>query len=317
MRQRATMKTPADSSALLPSDVVVLERGWLSSNSVVLVADDECVAIDSGYVTHSEQTIDLIDAVRGARPLTRLINTHLHSDHCGGNAAIQARHPSVDVAIPRPSWEAVSRWDEDQLSLRATGQSCARFTATSVLQPGDTVRVGDRTWSAESAPGHDPHSLMFFEPSKRILISADALWERGFGVIFPELDGLDAFEDAARTLDHIERLRPRLVIPGHGSVFADVDAALGIARRRLHDFRADPSRHATHAAKVLLKFKLLEWQRIDIEGMLTWAEQVPLLLTIHKNTRQVPTLRGWLLELLQALEASGAARLESGQIFDL
>jgi len=30
---------------------------------------------------------------------------------------------------------------------------------------------------------------MLFEPDRRILISADALWQNGFGAIFPEIEG--------------------------------------------------------------------------------------------------------------------------------
>jgi hypothetical protein len=33
-----------------------------------------------------------------------------------------------------------------------------------------------------------------------VLISADALWENGFGVVFPELEGDDAFAIVAATL---------------------------------------------------------------------------------------------------------------------
>ena len=49
--------------------------------------------------------------------------------------------------------------------------------------------------------GHDTHSVILFEPVSRTLVSADALWERGFGVVFPELDGDDAFAEVADTLD--------------------------------------------------------------------------------------------------------------------
>jgi hypothetical protein len=34
---------------------------------------------------------------------------------------------------------------------------------------------------------------VLFEP-QGASISADALWENGFGVVFPELEGADAFE---------------------------------------------------------------------------------------------------------------------------
>jgi glyoxylase-like metal-dependent hydrolase (beta-lactamase superfamily II) len=40
-----------------------------------------------------------------------------------------------------------------------------------------------------AAPGHDPHMVMLFNRERGILISADALWEHGFGAIFPEIEG--------------------------------------------------------------------------------------------------------------------------------
>ena len=37
-------------------------------------------------------------------------------------------------------------------------------------------------------------ALIYHCAEKRILISGDALWENGFGVVFPELDGEQADE---------------------------------------------------------------------------------------------------------------------------
>jgi glyoxylase-like metal-dependent hydrolase (beta-lactamase superfamily II) len=51
---------------------------------------EETAVVDTGYVTHAEQTLALIESVLGTRPLDRILNTHLHSDHCGGNAALQS-----------------------------------------------------------------------------------------------------------------------------------------------------------------------------------------------------------------------------------
>ena len=49
--------------------------------------------------------------------------------------------------------------------------------------------------------------MILFEPASGILISADALWESGFGVVFPEIEGTAAFDEVAATLDVIERLQ--------------------------------------------------------------------------------------------------------------
>ena len=90
-------------AAVLPTGVSVLERGWLSSNNILIQGADSsssCALIDSGYCTHAAQTLALVDSALQGRPLDVLINTHLHSDHCGGNAALQARYPALQTYIP-------------------------------------------------------------------------------------------------------------------------------------------------------------------------------------------------------------------------
>ena len=58
---------------MLPPQIQVLERGWLSSNNVLIRDTGGCALIDSGYHTHAEQTLALLrHALRGT-PLTRLI----------------------------------------------------------------------------------------------------------------------------------------------------------------------------------------------------------------------------------------------------
>ena len=70
----------------LPDTVQVFERGWLSANNVVLFDGGEATLVDSGYVSHAAQTVALVRAALDGRRLGRLINTHSHSDHIGGNA---------------------------------------------------------------------------------------------------------------------------------------------------------------------------------------------------------------------------------------
>src|SRR5690606_13349648 len=131
-----------------------------------------------------------------------------------------------------------------------------RFVADAMLRPGDVLAVGDRRWQVLGAPGHDPHSVVLFDDEAGGLISADALWENGFGVVFPELEGVAAFDEVEQVLDLIARLDARWVLPGHGAPFADVAGALQRARARLAGYRAEPQRHARHALKVLVKYHL-------------------------------------------------------------
>jgi len=171
----------------LPAGVQVFERGWLSANNILLCDAHEAVLVDSGYVTHSAQTLALLTGALGSRPLDRLLNTHLHSDHCGGNAALQAHYPALQTWIPPGLSEAVRHWQREAMSHDATGQSCPPFRFDQLLQPGQTLRLGPLDWEVHAAPGHDPDSVLLFAPAARLMISADALWEHGFGVVFPEL----------------------------------------------------------------------------------------------------------------------------------
>jgi glyoxylase-like metal-dependent hydrolase (beta-lactamase superfamily II) len=308
----------AVSSHALPG-LTVLERGWLSSNNIVLhgAPGEGAVLVDSGHCVHAAQTLALLRHALQGEALARVVNTHLHSDHCGGNATLQ-RELAVPVSVPEGVWGDVQAWDEDALSYRATGQRCERFTAQARMAPGDTLQVGQRRWHAWAAPGHDPDSLVLFDPADGVLISADALWENGFGVVFPELEGVAAFDEVADTLDMIERLPVRVVIPGHGAPFSDVRDALQRARARLAGQRADPARHARHAAKVLIKYHLMEDRSQPRAALLDWAMSTRLFTEVWRRfvPRDAASPTAWCESLIAELLGSGALVELEGVVYD-
>ena len=254
----------------LPGSLQFIERDWLSANHIIGFDEDGVTLVDTGYDKHKLLTCELIAKAIGERPLKRIINTHLHADHCGGNAALQARFGCA-ITVPQASWSDVQTWNEKVLTYQGTAQKCDRFTASGVIEVGQEWHMGGVLWQAHSAPGHDPKSLIFFAPEERILISADALWGNGYGVLFPELDGLDASAEQAAVLRLIESLAPSLVLPGHGPMFTDVAAAISRARVRLEAMRKDRRKHASNALKVLMKFLLLDQEKIEIA-------QLPIIL---------------------------------------
>lgn len=298
--------------------VTCFERGWLSSNNILLQGDGPTALVDSGYATHAEQTVQLIESALGGRPLDLLLNTHLHSDHCGGNSALQAAHPALETLIPPGQAAFVTAWDPVALTFEPTGQHCPRFSHQGLLQPGTTRRLGALDWDIHAAKGHDPHSIVLFQPQHRVLISADALWETGFGIVFPELEGTSAFDEVADTLTLIEELAPVVVLPGHGRMFTDVKASLERARSRLSQFVQRPDKHSRHALKVLIKFKLLEWQTVSDTALFDWV------MSTTYFTRAMPTsikndptsAQEWLDDLLADLERSDALARNGNTVFN-
>lgn len=297
--------------------VTVFERGWLSANNILLTDNESATLIDSGYCAHQDQTLKLVQHALGSRSLDRLVNTHLHSDHCGGNAILQSSYQDLVTLIPPGESQAVARWDISALSYEPTGQDCPRFSFTDVLHSGQTLRMANLDWQVHAAPGHDPHSIVLFQPDHEVLISADALWSNGFGVVFPELEGISAFDEVAATLDLIESLKAKWVIPGHGAVFNDVASALSIARQKLEGFVKNPAKHAKYGAKVLLKYKLLELHRVDKNQFINWAMKARYFQLLNQMYSPEVSVRDWVIEMLLDLEKSKALTFQDEMIVNI
>lgn len=299
-------------SALLEplTGLTVLERGWLSSNNILIHAapgEAGAMLVDTGHVNHAPQTVQLVRQALAGAPLARIVNTHLHSDHCGGNAALQQAF-GAPLAIPPGEAEAVRAWDDAALSHHLTGQRIARFAPDATLAVGESVVAGGRAWEVLAAPGHDPHSVMLFDRAHGVLAAADALWENGFGVVFPEIAGEPGFDDVGATLDLIASLPVRVVVPGHGTPFTDVAGALARARSRLQGFCVDPARHARHAIKVLVKYHLMELGSQPEPALLDWAERTPLLAGLWERHAPagIASPRAWMAVIVGELVAAGA-----------
>lgn len=295
----------------LPPQIQVLQRGWLSSNNILIDNGDGCALIDSGYVAHAAQTLLLLQHALAGKPLQRLINTHCHSDHMGGNAAVQRAY-GCRTSIPLGEAPAIAAWDDATLMLSYTGQSAERFGFDDTLAAGDRLQLGGIEWEALAAPGHDKHALMFYAPAARILISGDALWESGFGLIFQELFGqAGGFADTRATLEAIAGLDIATVIPGHGAPFDDVARSLEIAFGRLDAYERDPARLARHAVKVMLSFSLMIEGRMPLAGLQQFLAQRPIYGDI--NGRFLNLSDAELREyLIRDLERAGALKVENG-----
>ncbi|BDX21014.1 hypothetical protein TUM22923_03350 [Polynucleobacter sp. TUM22923] len=302
---------------LLPPGIDIFERGWLSANNIFLYDDRNVALVDSGYCAHQQLTVDLVAKAleRHHLPtLNTIVNTHLHSDHCGGNATLVEKF-SCDIMIPVAEATAVQHWDENLLSYQTLGQACPRFSYQGLLVPGETIVLGPYPWQILAAPGHDHHSVMLYQVDHQILISADALWENGFGVIFPELWGEGGFEEVVKTLELIEGLSISLVIPGHGKPFTNVQEAITTAKSRLDYLSSNPDRNARHGAKVLLKYKLLEWRSMQMAQVQQWISRTPIFKHIKQQLNMTEEeLQEW---LPQALVKSNAAKIEQGYLVNL
>ena len=297
----------------LPSSLCVLERGWLSANNILCFDGSAATLVDSGYVTHAAQTVDLVRHTLNGRQLTRVINTHSHSDHIGGNAALKATF-GCSIGVPAGLHATIAEWDEDALLLSPLGQQSARFQHDTLLSAGQEIAMGGLNWQALAVPGHDMEALAYYNPEQRILISGDALWENGFGVIFPELLGeADGLASTQATLEMLSRLAIDMVIPGHGRPFVTVDAAFERAFRRLEHFRNNIEQLAWHAIKVIVSFAMLERRSIARADFPAFILGLPFAVDVNARFLNLPEDR-LIARVERELLLVNALRLENDQL---
>jgi glyoxylase-like metal-dependent hydrolase (beta-lactamase superfamily II) len=218
--------------------------------------DDACGELDAALRTCGT-------SVEG---VARLVVTHAHIDHFGlagevvrrsGGDLLMHRRTDLDLAKYADPDEAVDRRElmladhglfGPELTASATGLREWMPVMPSVGQPtvlldgGERILAGDRSWEVVPTPGHSPGHICLWSAADRILCSGDHLlqvasppvtFERGF-----ERDPMGSYLES---LERVEQLDPALVLPGHGRPFADgARRARTIARgkrRRLDDVR--------------------------------------------------------------------------------
>ncbi|MFT4194282.1 MAG: MBL fold metallo-hydrolase, partial [Ottowia sp.] len=111
-----------------------------------------------------------------------------------------------------------------------------------------------------------------------------------------------------------------VVVPGHGAPFAreggGVEAALARARQRIAYFAHHPAQHALYAAKVLIKYQMLDAERMPRPAFRAWLDAAPALRLLHRQHRPDLAWDDWLDAALAPLFGKGALRIDATHVHD-
>jgi hypothetical protein len=108
-------------------------------------------------------------------------------------------------------------------------------------------------------------------------------------------------------------MKPRLVIPGHGPPFTDVDQSLERAFARLDALASSPERNARSVIKTLLKFHLMIVRSVGLEELIQRCVGWYYARTINERYFALP-FGEFITRHVKELVASGALSLQHGSV---
>ena len=261
----------------LPPDIAFIERDWLSANHIMFRDGESATLVDSGYGKFNDVTFAKVDGVleQWDHPsLDRIINTHIHSDHIGGNAELQRAHPGCSITVPVDEQPSLVNWDSPEQMLSYADQECERFAWDDVIEPGQQIQLGGEAWRAIATPGHDMGSLVFYSAKLRILISADALWENGYGFVPPQAIDPKPLAAQRATFKRLAELDVALVIPGHGPMFTDYSGALARANAKLEAFAADDMKIVKSVVKGMFIYSMMWREAMALSDVPAYVSRI-------------------------------------------
>jgi len=209
-------------------DVVRLQSALWQTTSLLLVANEEAVAVDPGVTRAEVAAIEAAAHARGVE-VTHVLATHADWDHVCGIAA----YPDAVASMGRLSGEIVENGAPAERIARAAEEHAISVAGAPrvdrVLQAGAAYEIGPFTVETFSLTGHTPDGTAYRVRTLDLLAVGDHL----SAVEFPFVSSTAAYRATLAGL--IELLRndpPGRIYPGHGPPLAAAEA-LAIAEADL------------------------------------------------------------------------------------
>ena len=259
-------------------------RIWLVPNVAIIVGKDAALVVDTGLgPANGERVLDTARRLAGSRRLF-LTLTHFHPEHGYG---AQVFRPDATIIYNRAQRDELAEKGTRYIELfrRTQGKAAsAALDGTQIVMPHFVYEgpkaefdLGNRKVELHaSGTAHTRGDQIVFLPQERILFAGDLIEERMFP-IFPWFPPEDVDIDAARwiaTLEGMQALNPKLIVPGHGDP-ADIRIALNLAahirdvNRQVGGLRARglTAREAISACKTKIISDYPGWEH---PGLIDW-----------------------------------------------
>ncbi len=223
------------------------EPPW-TVNSSFVVGGKKTLVVDTGSNRLSAETIWGYASAVAPGNIIEAINTERHLDHILGNDFFRERGADIwgHASIVRSPGDLEAQIDEINEGLtnplrRERREAALLYARSPVANPNrpiseeTTFDLGGLTVEILLAPGHTESNLVVFLRDEGVLLTGDTI-VAGYT---PNLEagGPEDWENWLRSLDRVEVLAPKVVVPGHGEVlFGEaIGREIGRIRKELRD----------------------------------------------------------------------------------
>lgn len=188
------------------------------NNPAIVIGSDSVAILDPGSSLESGRMVLRQVAKLTDKPVTMVINSHIHGDHWLGNQAIREQYPDVKLyAHPemiKKAKESEARvWVEmmDTLTEGATAGTVA-VIPENTLENGQELKVGGLTLRIHIVPAAHSYTDVMTE------VVEDSLLYTGDNVTYKRLPRFDdgTFRGSIAACDHALSLNLKHYVPGHG-----------------------------------------------------------------------------------------------------
>jgi glyoxylase-like metal-dependent hydrolase (beta-lactamase superfamily II) len=194
---------PPELTTVKVRDNIYVIRSGMSGNVTVLVSDDGVLLIDDKFAMDHDGIMAQLAKIT-SQPVRRVINTHLHQDHTGGNAQMQALKADV-----------IASENARRIMAETQTEGLPNITIDDYLR----IYLGDMPVDLHYfGRGHTDGDIVIHLPTERLVVMGDlfATWEPYVHLIHYAAGG--SARDWSRSLERALQLDFDTVIPGHSGV---------------------------------------------------------------------------------------------------
>lgn len=194
-----------------------------------------CLLIDTGIDASQAAKIDEVVKGNGLHP-RYIINTHSHTDHCGGNSYFKKNYPGCVVYAS--SMERLFLENPDlhntilfsAAPLKQLGKTSKNCGVDFELEYG-TVKLEEKKFEIVPLPGHTAGHIGIITPES-ICFSGDALFSEAIMGKY-SLPNLFDIEASQSTLNHIKQLEADFYVISHMDGVVTNEEAIALADANL------------------------------------------------------------------------------------